>query len=90
MIDNGVKISDIAKQFGTYKGQILELPDESVDVFDDDIQQALRNDGKPGVMSLTDYQIKLRNDPRWSKTKNAREEAASYAQSILKSFGLMG
>lgn len=90
LIDNGVKISDIAKQFGTYKGQILELPDESVDVFDEDIQQALRNDGKPGVMSLTDYQIKLRNDPRWSKTKNAREEAASYAQSILKSFGLMG
>jgi hypothetical protein len=90
LIDNGVKISDIAKQFGTYKGKILELPDEAVDIFDDDIQTALRNDGKPGVMSLTDYQIKLRNDSRWSKTQNAREEAASYAESILKSFGLMG
>jgi hypothetical protein len=90
LIDNGVKISDISKQFATYKGKILELPDESVDIFDEDIQQALRNDGKPGVMSLTDYQIKLRNDPRWSKTQNAREEAAGYAQSILKSFGLIG
>jgi hypothetical protein len=90
LIDNGVKISDIAKQFGTYKGQILELPDEAIDIFDEDIQQALRNNGKPGVMSLTDYQVKLRNDPRWSKTKNAREEAANYAQSILKSFGLIG
>lgn len=90
LIDNGVKVSDIGKQFAAYKGKILELPDESVDVFDDDIQQALRNDGKAGVMSLTDYQIKLRNDPRWSKTQNAREEAAGYAQSILKSFGLMG
>lgn len=90
LIDNGVKISDISKQFGAYKGKILELPDEAVDIFDEDIQQALRNDGKPGVMSLTDYQIKLRNDPRWSKTQNAREEAAGYAQSILKSFGLIG
>jgi stress response protein SCP2 len=90
LIDNGVKISDISKQFATYKGKILELPDETVDIFDEDIQQALRNDGKPGVMSLTDYQIKLRNDPRWSKTQNAREEAAGYAQSILKSFGLIG
>jgi stress response protein SCP2 len=90
LIDNGVKVSDIAKQFGTYKGKILELPDESVDIFDEDIQTALRNDGKPGVMSLTDYQIKLRNDPRWSKTQNAREEAAGYAQTILKSFGLIG
>ena len=90
LIDNGVKISDIGKQFGTYKGKILELPDEAVDIFDEDIQTALRNDGKPGVMSLTDYQIKLRNDPRWSKTQNAREEAATYAESILKSFGLMG
>jgi stress response protein SCP2 len=90
LIDNGVKISDIGKQFASYKGKILELPDESVNIFDEDIQQALRNDGKTGVMSLTDYQIKLRNDPRWSKTQNAREEAAGYAQSILKSFGLMG
>lgn len=90
LIDNGVKISDISKQFGAYKGKILELPDEAVDIFDEDIQQALRNDGKPGVMSLTDYQIKLRNDPRWSKTQNAREEAAGYAQTILKSFGLIG
>jgi hypothetical protein len=90
LIDNGVKISDIAKQFATYKGKILEMPDEAVDIFDEDIQSALRNDGKTGVMSLTDYQIKLRNDPRWSKTQNAREEAAGYAQSILKSFGLIG
>jgi hypothetical protein len=90
LIDNGVKISDIGKQFAAYKGKVLELPDEAVDIFDEDIQQALRNDGKTGVMSLTDYQIKLRNDPRWSKTQNAREEAAGYAQSILKSFGLIG
>jgi stress response protein SCP2 len=95
MIDAGVKVADIASQFAQYKGKVLELPDEAIDVFDEDIQTALTNrdaTGKQqnGVMNLTDFQIKLRKDPRWSKTSNAREEASSYANSILKSFGLVG
>jgi hypothetical protein len=95
MIDAGVKVADIASQFAQYKGKVLELPDEAIDVFDEDIQTALTNrdaTGKQqnGVMNLTDFQIKLRKDPRWSKTSNAREEASSYANSILRSFGLVG
>jgi hypothetical protein len=94
LIDNGVKVSDIAKQFGSYKGKILELPDEAVDIFDEDIQTALRNDGKQGVMSLADYKKRLRTNektkPLFLKTTAAREEAASYANTILKSFGLIG
>lgn len=95
MIDAGVKVSDIANQFAAYKGKILELPDNAIDVFDEDIQSALTNkdeNGKQqnGVMNLTDFQIKLRKDPRWSKTNNAREEASNYANNILKAFGLVG
>lgn len=89
-IDAGVTVKDIAKQFAAQKAKVLELNDESIDMFDNDIQDAVRNNGKPGVMSMTEYQIKLRNDPRWAKTQNAREEAANYATDILKSFGLMG
>jgi hypothetical protein len=94
LIDQGVKISDIANQFAYYKGQMLELPDTAVSVFDEDIQAALKNDGKDGVMSLTDYQKYLRTNPKtksvWLKTKGAKEEAAGYANAILKTFGLMG
>jgi len=93
LIDQGVKISDIANQFAYFKGQMLELPDNAVSVFDEDIQAALRNEGGDGVMSLTDYQKFLRTNPKtkqqWLKTKGAKEEAASYATQILKSFGLM-
>jgi hypothetical protein len=93
LIDQGVKISDIAGQFAYYKGQILEMPDNAVSVFDEDIQAALKNEGKEGVMTLTDYQKFLRTDPKtkqqWLKTKGAKEEAAGYANEILKSFGLM-
>jgi hypothetical protein len=93
LIDQGVKVSDIAGQFAYYKGQLLELPDSSVSVFDDDIQTALKNEGKDGVMTLTEYQQFLRTSPKtkpqWLKTKGAKEEAAGYANSILQSFGLM-
>jgi hypothetical protein len=94
LIDQGVKVSDIANQFAYYKGQTLELPDNAVSIFDEDIQNALKNEGKDGVMTLTDYQKLLRNDPKtksvWLKTKNAKEEASNYANEILRSFGLIG
>jgi len=94
LIDQGVKVSDIASQFAYYKGQILEMPDNAVSVFDEDIQAALKNDGKDGVMTITDYQKYLRTNPKtksaWLKTKGAKEEAAGYANAILKTFGLMG
>ena len=88
-IDRGVKVSDVAKQFASYKSKILETSSDAIDVFDKDIQDALHNNNGQGVMSFTDFQIKMRKDPRWSKTQNAREEASNYATDILRSFGLM-
>lgn len=89
-IDSGVKVSAIADQYAYYMGQTLELPDNAIDITrDNHIQNALKNNGKEGAMNLNDFQISLRKDPRWAKTKNAREEAASYANSILASFGLV-
>jgi hypothetical protein len=54
-------------------------------VFDKDIQ-----DGLTGNLSMTDFNKRLRKNPVWANTKNAKEEAANYATDILKSFGLMG
>jgi hypothetical protein len=89
-IDAGVSIKNIASQFANLKGQILEMNPESIDVFDKDIQAALRNNGKAGVMTQTDFEILLRGKPEWSKTKNARDEAAGYANDVLKMMGLVG
>jgi hypothetical protein len=93
LIDQGVKISDISNQFAYYKGKMLELPDTAVSVFDEDIQAALKNEGKEGVMTISEYQKMLRTNPKtksqWLKTQGAKEEAAGFANSILKSFGLM-
>jgi len=89
IIDNGGTVSAVADQFATAMSNILEIPSQSINVFDKRIQKALANNGKPGVMTQTEFEVMLRNEPEWAKTKNAREEAAGYATSILQSFGLM-
>lgn len=88
-IDAGVSVGSIAKQFAYIKGQLLETPDNAIDVFDTDVQTALRNDGKQGVMSFSDFRRGIKQNPLWAKTQNAREEAATYADTILRSFGLI-
>jgi hypothetical protein len=97
LIDEGIKVSDIANQFAYYKGKTLGIADNSISIFDEDIQMALDNkdaSGKPqgGVMSLSDYKKLLRANPKtkplWLNTPEAKEEASSYANDILRMFGL--
>ena len=83
-ISDTVSVQDIAGNYMWQKSQILELSADSIDVFDKDVQ-----DGLTGNMTMTDFNKKLRQNPIWAKTKNAKEEAANYATDILKSFGLM-
>jgi len=97
LIDEGVKVSDIANQFAYYKGQLLGLPDNAVSIFDEDIQLALDNKDASGksqgsVMSISDYERLLRTNPKtkslWLRSPKAKEEAAGYANEILRTFGL--
>jgi hypothetical protein len=94
LIDAGVKPVDIANQFAALKSKVLEKPSNAFSIFDKDIQNAIKNSGKSGVMSFDDYTKYLRTSAEtkedFRKTKGAREEAANYATSILRSFGLVG
>ena len=93
IIDGGGTVSSISEQFAGRMGKLLETPSNSFTVFDPLIQKALTNSGKQGIMSFDDFENMVRNDPKtsskWANTKAAKEEAASYATSILQSFGLM-
>jgi hypothetical protein len=40
-------------------------------------------------MGYQDYIGMLKAKPEWAMTMNAREQAASFATDILKSFGMM-
>ena len=96
LIDQGVKVSNVADIYTQQMQKVLELPYTSINWADDPyISKALQNkgmdgvsQGKEGALNLSDFNVMLRNDARWSKTQNAREEAAGYANSILRSFGL--
>lgn len=98
LIDEGVKPGDLANQYAYYKGRLLGVPDNSISIFDEDIQAALANRDasgaqKAGVMSIKDYEKLLRTNPKtkgaWLNSPGAKEEASGYALEILRSFGLM-
>jgi len=89
VISEDVSLAELSSNYKYNMAQVLELSPDAIDVLDPTIQTALKNNGNKGAMNLTDFDRMLRNDPRWGKTKNAREEASKYAYEVLKDFGLM-
>lgn len=89
VISEDVSLAELSSNYKYNMAQVLELSPDTIDVLDPTIQTALKNNGNKGAMNLTDFDRMLRNDPRWGKTKNAREEASKYAYEVLKDFGLM-
>jgi len=89
VISEDVSLAELSSNYKYNMAQVLELNPDSIDVMDSSIQTALKNNGNKGAMNLTDFDKMLRNDVRWGKTKNAKEEASKYAYDILKDFGLM-
>ena len=84
-IEAGSTLKDIANQYIYYKSQLMETPAENITLDDPDIQAALDTNGK--LMSTNDFQIRIRKNPLWGKTRNAKEEAATYVNNILSSWG---
>jgi hypothetical protein len=90
-IDAGQTVKDIASPYIQMMGQTLEIPDTDITVFDPTIKGALNGlspDGKPTGLSLTDFQQRLRSDPRWTKTDAAQNNAFNVGLSVLKNMGL--
>jgi hypothetical protein len=94
-IDQGINLSTVANGLASHIEKTLELPAGSVASNHKYIISALQNkdpNGKSqdGIMNSNDLEKMLRADPTWAKTTGAREEASSYANTILQSFGLVG
>ena len=89
LISEDVNLNELTSNHRLTMGTLLEIDPNSIDVMDPTIQLALKNNGNKGTMNLTEFDRLIRNDPRWAKTKNAREEASKYALEVLKDFGLM-
>ena len=88
-LSEDVSLRELSSNFIYNMGKTLEINPDSIDALDPTIQIALKNNGNKGTMNLTDFDRMLRNDARWARTSNAKEEASKYAIEVLKDFGLM-
>ena len=85
-IDQGLSPKEIASQYLAKKAQILEVPIESLNVFDKDISRAISGQT---LETLGDFENRMRQSPLWQYTKNAGQTAANFANNILSKFGMV-
>jgi hypothetical protein len=86
-IDQGLKVSDISSNFQRLKEREMGLTDNAVNIYDDDVQKAI---GGPDISSVNDFILGVRSNPLWRKTPKANEMAATFINTILKSWGKVG
>ena len=85
LIDQGQDLTDIISPYRATISDVLDIPFNSIDVTDKNIQNALA-----GNISLADLRKQLRKDDRWQYTDTARSEVASVTRQVLQDFGFMG
>ena len=85
LIDQGQDLTDIINPYRATISDVLEIPYNSIDVTDKNIQNALA-----GNISLADLRKQLRKEDRWQYTDAARSEVASVTKQVLQDFGFMG
>jgi hypothetical protein len=85
LIDQGQDLTDIVNPYRATISDVLELPYNSIDVTDKNIQNALANN-----ITLTELRRQLRKDDRWQYTDTARSEVANVTRQVLQDFGFMG
>lgn len=91
-IDAGMTIRDIADPYVQTMANVLEIPGTDVGLNDKYVKQALNArsaDGKPALMSLTEFEKNLKNDARWGRTKQAKDETYAILQQVGTDWGFL-
>lgn len=85
-IDAGYTVKQLMTPYINSRASILEEDPDTMDM------KSLMDAAKDpkGLMSLYDYEISLRKDPKWKFTKNAQDSLSKVAHSIAQTFGLVG
>lgn len=89
----GVSAHDLASPYINVIAQTFDIDPNTVSLNDPYVRQALGGfdqSGNPQAMNLWDFQLKLREDPRWMTTKQAQDETNSIANTVLRMFGIRG
>ena len=88
-LDAGQDLYDIASPYMQAKAKILEKNPADIDLFDNDVRQALSArtpDGKPASTSLWQFEQSLRKKPEWLQTKNSQDAINGVARRVISDF----
>jgi len=93
-ITAGMDVADLASGYVNRVASTFELDPNQVGLDDPYVKEALGGmdpaTGTPTAMGMWDFEKKLRADPRWAQTKQAKDAADGAAYSVLKTFGFIG
>lgn len=94
-LDKGFTVKDVASNHLSSYARLLEVDDNTVDMMDPVIQKALQGTpdpktGVPAMQTLYEFERSVKKDPRWLKTKNARNDMTDAAMGIARDWGLVG
>lgn len=90
-IKAGETLQDIADPYMQSYASILEINPKTISLSDKLVQGALSGvdaKGQPVAKSVWQFEQDLRNDPRYMKTKQAKDSAYSMAKQVLTDFGV--
>lgn len=94
-IDSGLTVRQAMDPYFAEMANTLEISPDQVTVKDPLIQRALQyrapgaDTSKPTtIMPIWEFQQQLKNDPRWMKTTNARDDMVGAGIQVLRDMGL--
>lgn len=86
-IDAGYSVRQLLTPYIQTRANILE---EDPDMIDIKSLSNVASDTGGKLQSLYDYEVSLRQDPKWRFTKNAQDTLSNVALSLGKIFGMVG
>ena len=89
--DAGLTLDQIGSSYKSYAAQLLETPEDQINMFEGPYLQAFDN-GEGGQLSLSQWVEKVKTDPRfgWQYTKQANQQATDIALTLARAFGKVG
>jgi hypothetical protein len=86
--DAGLTLDQIGSSYRTYAAQLLEKPEDQINMFEGPYLQAFDNNAG-GQLSLSQWIEKVKTDDRfgWQYTKQANQQATDVALTLARAFG---
>jgi hypothetical protein len=90
-IKAGETVRDIAEPYMQSMAKLWETNPESIDLFNPVIRTALNTKGQNGkfsMLTLPEFETRLRKDSRWLATDNAQDAMMENGHQVLNAFGV--